>query len=93
MKFKMFGYQIEFKFEKAVPKDVTLKLKEPEEKTQKIKKTGFSSKIWSEEDIAYLQDMVDRNKTYVGMARMLNRTVPAVKSAIRRFGIKKKYES
>ena len=79
MKFTILGYDIEISMGR--------------EQTESIKKkqraTGFSSKPWTKEDIAKLQDMVNRELTSIGMARMLSRTRASIYGAIHRFKIVK----
>lgn len=68
MKFDIFGYTISL-----------VRIVEPK---QIKKKTGFTSKRWTPEELESLVEMNGRGLTAVGMARRLGRTVPAVTSKL-----------
>ena len=67
MKIKLFGY--EFIIERVI-------------KQKRTKVKGFTSKTWSDEDIAKLLRMQAEGKTPVGIARTLGRTTQAITSKL-----------
>ena len=74
MKFNVFGLEISFsKVKENI--DTLGKLYEVEPKKHA---TGYTSKVWSQEEVDKLIDMNSRDLTIVGMARMIGRTTNAI---------------